>query len=98
MTGHIFLWKMAERKPKIYAVIAASYHSAQERAYAVRMGILREPQWPTSGQNDSKNVIKSSFSRNSLNLGDPGVLPAADIKSDWGSRKESKTGKVRRMR
>lgn len=89
---------MAERKPKAYAVIAASYLSTQDRAYAVRMGILREPQWHTSGQSASVNNNKGNFSNNSFNLGDPDVIPAADIKSGWGRNVESRTGKVRRMR
>jgi hypothetical protein len=89
---------MNERKREEYAVIAASHLSRQDRAYALRMGILREPQWLTSRQNAPKNTGKDSISGNRYDLGDPEVMPAADIKSGWGMNVESRTGNKRRLR
>ncbi len=89
---------MGERP--IYAIVPVSHLSARDRAYAQRMGILREPAWGSSKSNAVDNSIKTGLGRsnNRLDLGDSNVMPAGDIRSGWGMNVESKTGKRRRMR
>ena len=88
---------MSERP--IYAILSVSHLSARERAYAQRMGILREPAWRSSKLNVPDNSIKEGISKqNSLNLGDSDVMPAGNIRSSWRMNIESKTGNKRRMR
>lgn len=83
----------------IYAVMPVSHLSSRERAYAQRMGILREPQWRSSKPNVAENSGRISNSNNNrFDLGDTNVMPAGDIKSGWGMNVESKTGKRRRIR
>ncbi len=71
------------KEQEVYAVVPAKKMNNQDRAYAIRMGILIEPRWGSSYVDVSENKPDE-------------MLPAADIKSRCILNVESRSGNKHR--